>query len=586
MNALTRLGFLVTIAGVLLAVAPPMADAYILIKLFCLAAGGALIWLGLCAGAVRRTVLDRPIAAFFAAAALSAAFSVDRPASVFGMYPQMFYGLLPLGLCAQLFYASAAAAGEDARVELERWLLTVSIPFALFGISQRIFGDFLTGFTLFGNRISSTIGSPIMFGACLAVMIPPALDATLRRKSRLGAAAFALMLVALVMTWSRGAWIAAAAGGACYLWLTGRLKLPGRRLLVLGLLAALTILALTRALRKSDSDTQRLETSKTALTAFAARPLLGYGPDTFVLPFRRFKTDGFLRVTGVSFTESLNAHDEILQIAATMGLVGLAAYAWLLWALGSRLLSLLRTGELEGRSAAGASALLAAFLLAKFNPISPSVLALIALEAGPLCRTGAPSARGASRAAASLAAVFCAACALLYARFCAADHNYRDGTLITGARRLGEPAFMLGVNDLRRATELNPWTMEYLSKRCDIIFRVAPATPPEQGRQLMEKSLQLTQDGVRLHPANASAHSLLATALALSTRFGGRMLPEAQSEIKKAVELDPTSTFILRRRMDIDRALGDQADFEDTKAAYLRVIALTHEPADFSPLIF
>lgn len=585
MNALTRLGFLVTIAGALLAIAPPMADVYGLIKLLCLAAGGALIWLGLFAGGLRRTVLDRPLAAFFAAAALSAAFSVDRPASVFGMYPQMFYGLLPLALAAQLFYASAAVSEESAQAEFELWLLALSIPFALFGISQRIFGDLLTGFPLFDNRISSTIGSPIMFGACLAVMLPAALDGATRRKSTLARASLALMAVALVMTWSRGAWLAAAAGACCYLWLDGRLKVPGRRALVIGLLAGLSLLGISRALHKRDSDTQRLETSKTALAAFAARPLLGWGPDTFVLPFRRFKTDGFLRVARDSFTESLSAHDEVLQIAATMGLLGLAAYAWILWALAARLLALARAGELRGRSAAEAAALLAAFLLAKFNPVSPSVLVLVALQAGPLCRAGAPS-RASSRGAASLAAVLCAACALVYARFCAADHDYRDGTLITSARRLGEPAFMAGVNDLRRATELNPWTMEYLSKRCDIIFRVAPSTPPEQGRQLMEKSLQLTQDGVRLHPANASSYSLLATALALSTRFGGQMLPEAQAEIKKAVELDPTSTFILRRRMDIDRALGDKTDFEAAKAAYLRVIGLTREPADFSPLIF
>lgn len=585
MNALTRLGFLVTLAGALLAVAPPMADVYILIKLLFLAAGGALIWVGLFAGAAaRRTALDLPLAAFFGAAALSAAFSVDRPASVFGMYPQMFYGLLPLALGLQLFYASAAAS-EESRDELERWLLALAIPFALFGVSQRFFGDVLTGFPLFGNRISSTIGSPIMFGACLAVLIPTALDAALDRRSLLGGAALALMAVALVMTWSRGAWLAAAAGGAFYLWLAGRLRLPGRRVMVLVLLAGLSIAALTRALRKSDSDAQRLETSKTALTAFAARPLLGWGPDTFVLPFRRYKTDGFLRVTGVSYTESLNAHDDLLQVAATMGLVGLAAYLWLLWALGARLVALWKAGELRGRLAADAGALLAAFILAKVNPVSPTVLALAALRAGPLCRAGAPS-RSSARAWASLAAVLCAACVFVYARFCAADHDYRDGTLITAARRLGEPAFMDGVNDLRRATELNPWTMEYLSKRCDIIFRVAPATPPEQGRALMEKTLKLTQDAVHLHPANASSHSLLATALALSTRFGGRMLPEAQAEIKKATELDPTSTFILRRRMDIDRALGDQADFETTKAAYLRVIALTHETADFSPLIF
>jgi hypothetical protein len=102
----------------------------------------------------------------------------------------------------------------------------------------------------------------------------------------------------------------------------------------------------------------------------------------------------------------------------------------------------------------------------------------------------------------------------------------------------------------------------------------------------MEKSLQLAQEAIHRHPSNASAHALFATALALSTHYGGKMLPEASAEIKKATELDPTLTFLLRRRMDIDRALGDQADFDQTRAAYLRVIQLTGEAPNFNPLIF
>ena len=587
MNSLTRLGFLLSIAGGLLAVAPPMADAYIFVKLLCLAAGGALIWAGLFTKPLARTALDRPMAALWAALTVSAAFSVDRAASVLGMYPQTFYGLVPLALCAQLFYAAAAAGGDEKSGDkLVRWMLAASIPLSLYGVSQRLFGDLLTGFPLFGNRITSTIGSPIMFGSVLVLLIPLALDEALRRRSRTAAAALGLMLVALVMTWSRGAWLSAGAAAAGYLWLTGRLRLRRRQALALSALALLLMLAASRALVKGDSDSQRLETAKTAVTAFEAHPLLGYGPDTFVLAFRRFKTDQFVRVTHGTFTESLSAHNDILQVAATLGLAGLLAYGWLLWALGARLASRLSGPTPDGREAAIAAALFGAFLQAKVNPAPPTALALAAILAGLACRERSAPPRAAGRAAASLAAVLCAGGVFLYARFCSADVKYRTGTLVTGSRPLADPGFMAGVNDLRRATELNPWVMEYLSKRCDVIFRVAPFTPPEQGRELMHKAIQLAAEGVQRHPENASSHALLATALALATRYGGKMLPEASSEIRKATELDPTLTFLLRRRMDIDRATGDQEDFERTRQAYLRVIALSGETANFSPLIF
>jgi hypothetical protein len=444
----------------------------------------------------------------------------------------------------------------------------------------------VTSYAIPYGRITSTIGSPIMLGTCLVLLIPLAMDEALRRKSRLGATALGLLLAALVMTWSRGAWLSAGAAAAAYLWLTGRLKVRGRQALILGLLTVLFLLALSRALGKRDSDSQRLETAKTAVAAFTAHPLLGSGPDTFVLAFRRYKTDEFIRTTHGTYTESLNAHNDFLQVAATLGLAGLLAYSWLLWAMCVRLYGRLSGPAPGGREAAIAAALFGAFLQAKVNPIPTSALALAAILAGLVCRERAPVPRAAGRAAASFAAVFCAGCVFLLARFCSADGKYRTGTEITSLRQLADPKFMDGVNDLRRATELNPWVMEYLSKRCDIIFRVAPFTPPGQGRQLMEKSLQLAQDGIRLHPENASAHALFATGLALSSHYGGKMLPEAAAEIKKATELDPTLTFILRRRIDIDRALGDQADFEQTKTAYLRIAALAGEPPNFSPLIF
>jgi O-antigen ligase len=63
------------------------------------------------------------------------------------------------------------------------------------------------------------------------------------------------------------------------------------------------------------------------------RPLLGHGPDNFVEPFRPH-TDEDLKaaITDSAGQVSMvdRAHNDLLQIAATTGLLGLAAYVWIL----------------------------------------------------------------------------------------------------------------------------------------------------------------------------------------------------------------------------------------------------------------
>jgi len=585
MPRLTQVGLIVAIFGGLLALAPPLADAYLLTKLLALAAGGTLAWLGLFGAPLRRTPLDGPLGALWAVMLVSSVASADPTMSVFGFYPQSFYGLVPMALYTSLYYAAANVeeAGTD---RVLGWMWAASVPLALYGISQRFTGDLLTNIPLpSGHRILSTIGSPVMLGACLVVLLPISLHRALKKKSPLGLAAGTALCTALLLTWARGAWLGAAVSVAVYLWLTGRLRPKRKHALALVLLAPLLFFALQRGLKKTDSDLQRVEMLKISARAVAAHPLLGYGPDAFVLALRRHKTDEFLRLTHAYHIVQSSAHNDLIQTAVTLGLPGLLAYAWLLWALGARLYRRLKDSPRDGEAAALASALLGLFLQAKFNPIPASAMALAALMAGLACRGGKTLSPVASRAVSSLAAVFCAACVLLFARFCAADLMFRRGQKIVNTAALTDPSFMLGVNDLRRATELNPWLIDYLSQRCDTIFRVSAFVSPEQGRQLIEKSLALTAEGIRLHPANPMAHELRATALALASRFGAKTLPEALREIKTASKLDPTFVFSLRRRLEISRAVGDKEEFDRAQADYLRVITLTHDSAEWPRIL-
>lgn len=578
MNPLARAGLWIAIGGGLLAVAPATVEIYLLAKLVCAAAGGALLWSGLARRGPARTALDAPLLALFLVMAASAAQSVDAPMSVFGVYPQAFYGLLPLGLCAALFYAAAAAGERNAeREEIVVCMLASAVLLGGYGVWQALFGDTLTGHPLPDGRITSTLGNPVLLGACLVLIAPLALDEALREQSLLGAASLCLTLAALALTWSRGAWLCAAAGAAVYLIAARRVRLPRRAALGALILAPLVLLGLQRAMGKKDSDILRLETAKAALAAFEAKPILGSGPDTFWIQFRRFKTDEFVRVSHSTSIGQFSAHDDFLQAAATLGLLGLLAYVWLAWALGARLVSLLRVPKPDARTAALAGGLAGLFLQAKFNPIPFSALALGAAAAGVACREREAAPSPTSRAAPIFAAALCAACAILFGRFFAADLHYQRGLAAVGSNPPGTAGYMDGLGEMRRAGELDPWLLDSLAKRVDVIFNACEAVPAEQGKRLIDEALELTADALRLHPNNPLAHEQRATALALAGRFGPKRLKEAQVEILKASEMDPTSTFTLRRRMDIDRALGDEADFQAARLAHLRVIPLTKE---------
>ncbi len=95
-----------------------------------------------------------------------------------------------------------------------------------------------------------------------------------------------------------------------------------------------------------------------ALRMFAERPLLGYGPDTY-----RHRYGPYLGLT--SWGLHLPAHNLYLELLATLGLLGSAAFGWLLFTVGAGLLRALRRrpGSAGTLLAAGLTASLLAFLI-------------------------------------------------------------------------------------------------------------------------------------------------------------------------------------------------------------------------------
>jgi hypothetical protein len=134
------------------------------------------------------------------------------------------------------------------------------------------------------------------------------------------------MGLAVVMSVSHSAWLGLAV--AAVILIAGRQYpvLSFRRQFLFGL-AGLAILAAVApiALSRSTVLTQRVGIWGDSIPLIASSPIFGYGPDTFGLVFPRFQSAPW-----VYYTQIDKAHSELLQVAATQGLLGLAILLWIL----------------------------------------------------------------------------------------------------------------------------------------------------------------------------------------------------------------------------------------------------------------
>jgi O-antigen ligase len=287
---------------------------------------------------------------------------------------------------ADLWIGAACLAGWSiglSRPRLERLLAGLLAPataLALLGILQfhGIFQPFqFTGAASSGRlAITSLAGNPGDLGAYLALPCLLAQWALLREQGerrrgpvRAGlAAALVICLYALAVTQTLSA-LAAVALGSLVLW---AFRAPRRILLTAassGLaLALVLVLAIsplrTRLVRKAGELahgdwnsllTGRLDGWRTALWMLREHPLAGVGQGAYRTEFVPAKLA--LMDRGVEFFPGQvdvnfeNAHNDVLELGADLGVPGLLALGWGLWLLFGALRRLSRRTE-EQRSAA------------------------------------------------------------------------------------------------------------------------------------------------------------------------------------------------------------------------------------------
>ncbi|HEV8353887.1 MAG TPA: O-antigen ligase family protein [bacterium] len=369
-------------------------DAYAGIKVQVLYALTALLVVAWAAAAALRasppwrlTTPELAVWVFWLAVLLSSVTSVNLRLSIFGA-PGRDEGVLAVTSYVVLFFVGAqffgsasgarrlaAIAGLAAAVTIAYGFIQMAVPPLFEGeaIIRSWYGA--TGLP----RIFSTLGSPIVFGGYLTVIVPVALALALSAsppRSTLWLAIAAAGLVAAVLTFTRAAWVALAVAMPLFFVLAGRTAWWTHRRAIATGAAVAVVVAVVLLMRTGDlapaaeraastltlqtgSASQRVYIWEQTLGLIRQRPLLGWGLETLreVFPYDRAALERYFGRRPVIIDK---AHNDVLQVAVSVGLPGAAVYV-AVW-----ILVLLAAYRLWRRTE-GASRVIAAGLVAAFT---------------------------------------------------------------------------------------------------------------------------------------------------------------------------------------------------------------------------
>lgn len=235
----------------------------------------------------------------------------------FGQRPYFSLESLPglFGNVALLLVASRFPI-DNIRTLGRWWLLTAAVV-ALNGLVRLPFEpDFL-----------SVLGNWNFLGAYLAVSLVIALGV-----GGCGAWLVGTVLVAgLYFCQSRGAWLALLGTGVI-IWFISRIGRTSRkRLMISGaVVLACSLVAGSVMIARLRSRDVRPIIWQGTLRMIAARPLLGHGVGAFVTEYPQYRRPEYFSVPKAGNLTD-HAHNELLEVTAEQGLLGLAATLWL-WA--------------------------------------------------------------------------------------------------------------------------------------------------------------------------------------------------------------------------------------------------------------
>jgi O-antigen ligase len=283
-----------------------------------------------------RTPVELPAIAWFLALLLSALFALDRAASLPQLKKALFPALVPL----VALYAGEPGLGRRGLAVL----LASAGAAALLGLA-----GFIADGASFAARARGAAGHYMTFGGQLMLIASLGTGLVLAardRRWRLAAAGLAVVAcAALAATFTRSSWIGLAVSLAVMLALARPRLLPWLAAAAIALVALSPPTYRERALSAFDlrhpANRERTYMWEAGMRMFRERPLTGVGLQSVRSIYDRYRSPEAVE-------NATHLHSVPVQIAATTGAIGLAAflalYASLFAAAASGLRAALRAG--------------------------------------------------------------------------------------------------------------------------------------------------------------------------------------------------------------------------------------------------
>ena len=275
-------------------------------------------------------------AAFVGWTMASAAFGDDHLYAWLGT-PERHLGVLAWLLCLLAFVAGQTLRRAVDVVAVLTGLVVAGVGVGTYSIVEWVWRA-PVALDVVTSRLGGPFGSAAYLGAACTLLGPAQVGITLdgevprwlRRAAAVGAA---LTLVALVGSGTRGAWLAVV-GAAVVAVLV---RVGWQRALVATAVVGLAAGALALVPRVRDVATRqggaegaaRLDEWRVGARIALAHPVVGVGPEGYRIAFPAAVDAAYERAHGRAETPD-RAHDAVLDIAAAVGLPGLALYGVLL----------------------------------------------------------------------------------------------------------------------------------------------------------------------------------------------------------------------------------------------------------------
>ena len=556
------------------------------------------VGLGLLALLVRRDAgawdtwhdpMARPVLAVLGTWVLSTLFSVSPAVSLLGLSFRS-QGLYVAACYVAVFWwvAGTVRSSRCARPVLIAAALG-SIPVCALGIYEHLVINPVVGRVTFSGRAASTLGSPMLLGGYLIMVIPLTMCVGWLARGRARIAWWTLVggqVLCLALSGTRSAWAALLVVLCASLfvlgvrlrrrWVTGTaMGLPvlflllvlavnapwqmGLRLRELPLLQRLSIISEIKAGGGVERVRPtvwcaclRLLAGQTSVPIGSpmlrwARPLVGYGPETLAATFWTVFPEPLIRDEGRRIQVD-RAHSLLIDAALERGLLGVAALVWLWLSFFRRSLRTLKAGRDPARSAVvgaclagGVAHLVASQIGVELTASSLLLYACLGIAAGLTrpetqateTRQGPPAMPSLLRAlelvlvAGGLATVCLLVAADAY--FAKAFRSYRGGDLMGGAEAG------------HRAASLMPLQSDHHLLLSQVYAGFAARQPaPAQRIPAFRQSLALARAAIALQPLMPqyceAAAKVCATAAAMGYEGFDKQIPRYW---RQAIEICP-----------------------------------------------